>query len=163
MEITKRLLELTQEHSGIDVTVKRRHRDLVEVRALYCHVFKEIQPSKTLKFIGDTVGLNHATVIHALKQYYFYEKYNPHLKFIKTIIISKIKSETTLDYYINEVTLDVKKILLNNRENKEGYLFMRKIKLLIEEYNKPEEWYEEALEQRMNIIGQNGNDGEHYN
>lgn len=31
-------------------------------------------------------------------------------------------------------------------------------------YNqKPTQWYDEKLEERINIIGQNGNDGEHYN
>lgn len=28
---------------------------------------------------------------------------------------------------------------------------------------KPTQWYDEKLEERINIIGQNGNDGEHYN
>lgn len=27
---------------------------------------------------------------------------------------------------------------------------------------KPTQWYDEKLEERINIIGQNGNDGEHY-
>ena len=38
-------------------------------------------------------------------------------------------------------------------------LYLEKIK----EYFKPTQWYDEKLEERINIIGQNGNDGEHYN
>ena len=163
MEITQRLLELTREHSGIDVTVKRRHRELVEARALYCHVFKEIQPNKTLQSIGDTVGLNHATVIHALKQYVIYEKYSPELKDMKIKIISEMLDDTTVNEYVNTVSLDLKKLLLKHRGTREGVILLQKIKFFIEENNKPEAWYSEELEDRMNIIGQNGNDGEHYN
>ena len=37
-------------------------------------------------------------------------------------------------------------------------LYLEKIKLEL----KPVNWYDEKLEDRINIIGQNGNDGEHY-
>jgi hypothetical protein len=37
-------------------------------------------------------------------------------------------------------------------------LYLEKIKQEL----KPVNWYDEKLEERINIIGQNGNDGEHY-
>lgn len=37
-------------------------------------------------------------------------------------------------------------------------LYLEKIK----EQLKPRQWYDDKLEERINIIGQNGNDGEHY-
>lgn len=37
-------------------------------------------------------------------------------------------------------------------------LYLEKIK----EELKPVTWYDDKLEERINIIGQNGNDGEHY-
>jgi DNA-binding Lrp family transcriptional regulator len=163
MEITKRLLELTKEHIGIDVTVKRRHRDLVEARALYCHIFKEIKPSTTLQYIGETVGLNHSTVIHALRQYEIYEKYNTELKYIKEIIIKKYREETTVDEYIYAMTADLNNLLLKYKGTQEGDILTKRLKEWIKTNTPESGWYEEALEQRMNIIGQNGNDGEHYN
>jgi hypothetical protein len=163
MEITKRLLELTQEHSGIDVTVKRRHRDLVEIRALYCHVLRKLQPSKTLQAIGDVLELNHATVLNALRQYEVYEKYNPDLKYIKEIILTKYREETAVDEYIYAMTADLKKLLIKYKGTQEGDILTNRLKEFIKTNTPESGWYEEALEQRMNIVGQNGNDGEHYN
>jgi hypothetical protein len=163
MEITKRLLELTQEHSGIDVTAKGRRRDLVESRALYFHIFKEIKPSVTLQYIGGTVGLDYTTVIHALRQYEIYEKYNTELKYIKEIIIKKYREETVVDEYIYAMTADLNKLLIKYKGTQEGDILTNRLKEFIKTNTPESGWYEEALEQRMNIIGQNGNDGEHYN
>jgi DNA-binding Lrp family transcriptional regulator len=163
MEITRRLLELTQEHSGIDVTAKGRRRDLVESRALYFHIFKEIKPSVTLQYIGGTVGLDYTTVIHALRQYEIYEKYNTELKYIKEIIIKKYREETVVDEYIYAMTADLNKLLIKYKGTQEGDILTNRLKEFIKTNTPESGWYEEALEQRMNIVGQNGNDGEHYN
>ncbi len=58
------------------------------MRSLYCNVLKELKPNKTLQAIGDTLELNHATVIHALKNYKMYEEYNPELKKFRTTVLS---------------------------------------------------------------------------
>jgi hypothetical protein len=58
------------------------------MRSLYCNVLKQLKPNKTLQAIGDTLELNHATVIHALKNYKMYEEYNPELKKFRTTILS---------------------------------------------------------------------------
>ena len=49
-----------------DLSVKRRHRELVYARAIYFKLCKE-KSTLTLQQIADTLGVNHATVLHAIK------------------------------------------------------------------------------------------------
>jgi hypothetical protein len=88
MEITQRLKEIIKQETNTDIEVRTRKRESVELRSLYCNVLKQLKPNKTLQAIGDTLELNHATVIHALKNYKMYEEYNPELKKFRTTILS---------------------------------------------------------------------------
>ena len=88
MEITDRLKEIIRQETNTNIDVRTRKRETIELRALYCNVLKELKPNKTLQAIGDTLELNHATVIHALKNYKMYEEYNPELKKFKRTILS---------------------------------------------------------------------------
>lgn len=49
-----------------DLSVKRRHRELVYARAIYFKLCKE-KTTLTLQQIANTLGVNHATVLHAIK------------------------------------------------------------------------------------------------
>ena len=162
MEITQRILEIIKQDSGIDVTLKTRHRDTIEMRSLYCHVVKEIHPKKTLKSIGDSLNLNHATVIHSLKQYELYEHYSPHLKVIKKRILSTFLNPDP-DCWL-ELIDRINTLLINTRGTEQNKNLQIRLEALYD-MNKTEDkgWYAEDREKRMNIIGQNGNDGEHYN
>jgi hypothetical protein len=88
MEITQRLKEIIKQETNTDIDIRTRKRETVEMRSLYCNVLKQLKPNKTLQAIGDTLELNHATVIHALKNYKMYEEYNPELKKFRTTILS---------------------------------------------------------------------------
>ena len=88
MEITERLKEIIKQETNTNIDIRTRNRQTVEMRSLYCNVLKELKPNKTLQAIGDTLELNHATVIHALKNYKMYEEYNPELKKFRTTILS---------------------------------------------------------------------------
>jgi hypothetical protein len=88
MEITERLKEIIKQETNTNIDIRTRKRETIELRALYCNVLKELKPNKTLQSIGDTLELNHATVIHALKNYKMYEEYNPELKKFKRTILS---------------------------------------------------------------------------
>ena len=95
MEITDRLKEINRQETNTNIDVRTRKRETIELRALYCNVLKELKPNKTLQAIGDTLELNHATVIHALKNYKMYEEYNPELKKFKTTILSYFTMDET--------------------------------------------------------------------
>jgi hypothetical protein len=88
MEITQRLKEIIKQETNTDIEVRTRKRETIELRSLYCNILKELKPNKTLQAIGDTLELNHATVIHALKNYKMYEEYNPELKKFRTTVLS---------------------------------------------------------------------------
>ena len=88
MEITDRLKEIIRQETNTNIDVRTRKRETIELRALYCNVLKQLKPNKTLQAIGDSIELNHATVIHALKNYKMYEEYNPELKKFKNTILS---------------------------------------------------------------------------
>lgn len=88
MEITQRLKEIIKQETNTNIDIRTRKREVIELRSLYCNVLKQLKPNKTLQAIGDTLELNHATVIHALKNYKMYEEYNPELKKFRTTILS---------------------------------------------------------------------------
>ena len=95
MEITQRLKEIIKQETNTNIDIRTRKRETVEMRSLYCNVLKQLKPNKTLQAIGDTLELNHATVIHALKNYKMYEEYNPELKKFKTTILSYFTMDET--------------------------------------------------------------------
>ena len=88
MEITERLKEIIKQETNTNIDIRTRNRQTIEMRSLYCNVLKQLKPKKTLQAIGDTLELNHATVIHSLNNYKVYEQYNPELKKFKQTILS---------------------------------------------------------------------------
>ena len=95
MEITQRLKEIIKQETNTNIDIRTRNRQTIEMRSLYCNVLKQLKPNKTLQAIGDTLELNHATVIHSLKNYKMYEEYNPELKRFKQTILSYFTMDET--------------------------------------------------------------------
>jgi hypothetical protein len=167
MEITKRLLEVITENTGIDVTVKTRKRETIEMRSLYCSVLKDLEPNKTLKAIGESLNLDHSTIVHSLSKYEMYERFSPDLKTMRKRIISNFKEveeEESKEIKKNYKIIDqLNQLLIDTEGSETNYLLRIRLEALYEMNRiKKEGWYDEAKERRMNIIGQNGNDGQHY-
>jgi septal ring factor EnvC (AmiA/AmiB activator) len=101
MEITQRLKEIILQETGEDINIKTRKKNTVEIRSLYCTILKQLKPHKTLQSIGETIDLNHATIIHALRMYEVYSKDNKDLKAIKDTILSHF---IKVDKQIEELT-----------------------------------------------------------
>jgi hypothetical protein len=101
MEITERLKEIILQETGEDINIKTRKKNTVEIRSLYCTILKQLKPNKTLQSIGETIDLDHATIIHALKMYEVYSKDNKDLKAIKDTILSHF---IEVDKQIEELT-----------------------------------------------------------
>jgi hypothetical protein len=101
MEITERLKEIILQETGEDINIKTRKKNTVEIRSLYCNILKQLKPHKTLQSIGETIDLNHATIIHALRMYEVYSKDNKDLKAIKDTILSHF---IEVDKQIEELT-----------------------------------------------------------
>lgn len=101
MEIIERLKEIIKQETGEDINIKTRKKNTIEIRSLYCKVLKQLKPNKTLQSIGDTLDLDHSTIIHALKMYEVYAKDNKDLVVIKDIILSHF---INVDKKIEELT-----------------------------------------------------------
>lgn len=137
MEITQRLKEIIQQETNTNVDIRTRKRESVEMRSLYCNVLKELNPKKTLQAIGDTLELNHATVIHSLKNYKMYEEYNPELKKFKATVLSyftmdesELKELTDIEklkHKVHNLTLENNKLKTELKEQIETPRYENKI------------------------------------
>ena len=110
MEITKQLKDIILKETNVNLIDKKRTNEMVEYRAMYYSLMKELKPRYSLKKIGESVNKNHATVIHSLKMYPEFEKYNKELKVIRKRILSYFKEPEELtiqeqnDILKNEIT-----------------------------------------------------------
>ena len=135
--IIKTILEETK----VDITILNRKRQTIELRSLYFTVLKELKPHKTLHQLGNELNLDHATVIHSLKMYKVYEKFNKDLKYLKSKILHNfIGTEIQNDNEQNELQKEIYKlkfenIALQNRleERKQTYNIIDKLTDLLEE------------------------------
>ena len=111
MDITERLKSIIYQQTDIDVNINSRKAEVIETRALYFKLLKQYNPQLTLEQMGETVNKNHATVIHSLKKYNMYEKYNSDLKGLRITVCNNIDEENIM--YVNDndtLKLEIKKL-----------------------------------------------------
>lgn len=89
-QITSQLKKVIQEITGVDINEVSRKREIIEARAVYYKILKQIDKKKSLKSIGASVGKDHATVLHSLKNYDMFEQFNPTLKLFRSEILTKL-------------------------------------------------------------------------
>ena len=79
LEITNKIKQL----SGIDVFEQSRTRDVIEIRSLVCYLLREKRSMRWTAisnfFIKNNKPMNHATVIHSVRNYPIYSKFNKKL------------------------------------------------------------------------------------
>jgi F0F1-type ATP synthase alpha subunit len=149
MEITERLKEIILQETGEDINIKTRKKNTVEIRSLYCTILKQLKPHKTLQSIGETLDLDHATIIHALRMYEVYSKDNKDLKAIKDTILShfievdkqieELTETEALQQQINTLRFnnnELKKILkIQQQTKKYNYEIIENLNNLLEDTN----------------------------
>jgi hypothetical protein len=64
----ERIKNLITIESGVDITERSRERDIVEMRAVYYKILRDVHHF-SLTRIANSIGYNHATVLHALNNY----------------------------------------------------------------------------------------------
>ena len=89
-QITLQLKQIIKEITGADINQVSRKREIIEARAIYYKILKQIDKKKSLKSIGASVGKDHATVLHSLKNYEMFEKFNPTLKLFRKQILQRL-------------------------------------------------------------------------
>lgn len=102
-QITLQLKKVIKEITGVDINEVSRKREIIEARAVYYKILKQIDKKKSLKSIGASVGKDHATVLHSLKNYDMFEQFNPTLKLFRKQILKR------LNYASPEQILDMSK------------------------------------------------------
>jgi predicted transcriptional regulator len=78
------IIEKIKQETGIDVTLKSRKREQVEMKVLASFLFR--QKGLSLQQIGKELNLNHATIIHHLKNYESVKYYNPKIQELENTI-----------------------------------------------------------------------------
>jgi hypothetical protein len=116
-QITKELKKVIKEITGVDINEVSRKREIIEARAVYYKILKQIDKKKSLKSIGASVGKDHATVLHSLNNYDMFEQFNPTLKLFRKQILQRLNyasGEQILDMSKNELIdslqLDIMKL-----------------------------------------------------
>lgn len=72
----KEIIEIVNNHFEVDLSVTKRTREMVMVRACYYYLAKK-KTKCSLAKIGREIGRDHATVLHTLKNFenwLFYDK-----------------------------------------------------------------------------------------
>jgi hypothetical protein len=87
MKTTEIIKELIFDETGVDIADKSRVRIKVEYRSLFFTIIKDLEPKLSFREIGECVNKDHATVIHGLKQYEMFIKYNKTLESIKNQVL----------------------------------------------------------------------------
>lgn len=81
------IVQKIKQETGIDVTLKSRKREQVEMKVLASFLLR--QKGYSLTQIGKELNLNHATIIHHLKIYPSIKHYNPKIQEIENTLIGK--------------------------------------------------------------------------
>ena len=104
IEDIKKIGDSVKEVSGLDIFDNTRRRDYVEMRALVCYVLrKKLRIGLTniaLYFQSEGKTMHHATVIHLVKMYPMYKRYNSRLASIEDSFEQLNNLEFNQDSYI---------------------------------------------------------------
>jgi len=155
-QITLQLKKAIQEITGVDINEVTRKRETIEARAIYYKVLKQIDKKKSLKSIGASVGKDHATVLHSLKNYDMFEQFNPTLKLFRKQIMQRLNYATpdildmTKDELIQSLQIDVMKLsgeienlqetITNLQTPRNNYNIVNNIQQLLIETEGTEQW-----------------------
>ena len=156
-QITKELKKVIQEITGVDINEVSRKREIIEARAVYYKILKQIDKKKSLQSIGASVGKNHATVLHSLNNYDMFEQFNPTLKLFRKQILQRLNYaspeqilDMSKDELINSLQIDIMKLtdeienlqqtITNLQKPRNNYNIVNNIQQLLIETEGTEQW-----------------------
>jgi uncharacterized membrane protein YdfJ with MMPL/SSD domain len=85
--------ELILRELKVDITETCRKREIIEGRALYFYLVRKLYKKRSLQSIASDFEMNHATVVHSLKNFQVYETYNPKILDCKNLILKLLGGE----------------------------------------------------------------------
>ena len=126
-----KIKELILKELRVDISEQSRKREIIEARALYFYLVRKIYTKRSLQSIAADFDMNHATVVHALKNFPMYENYNTKLFDCKNLILHLLGGEV-------------------EQEMTEEDKFKKKLHDLEQELNKPR--YEYKIIENLNNL-----------
>jgi hypothetical protein len=85
--------ELILKELKVDITETCRKREIIEGRALYFYLVRKLYKKRSLQSIAADFDMNHATVVHSLKNFSMYEEYNTKILDCKNLILKLLSGE----------------------------------------------------------------------
>ena len=85
--------ELILRELKVDITETCRKREIIEGRALYFYLVRKLYKKRSLQSIAADFDMNHATVVHSLKNFSMYEEYNTKILDCKNLILKLLGGE----------------------------------------------------------------------
>ena len=127
------IIEKIKQETGIDVTIKSRKREQVEMKTLASYLFR--QKGLSLHQIGKELNLNHATIIHHLKIYPMIKHYNPMVEELEDKLTGKIPNKLVeaLEFKIKMQELEIKELKQSLEQLNSNKNIQRLCALLIHE------------------------------
>lgn len=126
-----KIKELILKELRVDISEQSRKREIIEARALYFYLVRKIYTKRSLQSIAADFDMNHATVVHALKNFPMYENYNTKILDCKNLILHLLGGEV-------------------EQEMTEEDKFKKKLHDLEQELNKPR--YEYKIIENLNNL-----------
>lgn len=119
-DLNNKVVDIIFKESGIDVRKKSRLREVVEYRDMYFYIMRMLDAKMPLRCIGETVDKNHATVLHGIKMYPGFERYNTSLARVKDRILDAffINDEHELDRDVEESQVRYLKEVISSLEDR---------------------------------------------
>lgn len=107
--------ELILKELKVDITETCRKREIIEGRALYFYLVRKLYKKRSLQSIAADFDMNHATVVHSLKNFSMYEEYNTKILDCKNLILKllggKVEQELSQEDIFKKKLHDLEKQL----------------------------------------------------
>jgi hypothetical protein len=112
LDVTKkigleRIMKVVCEELDLDVdliTSKKRQRNIVDARHIFCYLASKAYGRFTLKQIGGIVNRDHASVLHAKRKVKDLMEYDKEMNMLVNTIIRKLGKFSANDVYNKQVT-----------------------------------------------------------
>lgn len=122
--ITKELKKIIYNYTEIDLTDEKvlmcRDRDFIEARAMYYSLLRQFT-NMTYTKIGQTVGKNHATVLHASEALPFWLKQDEGLNNVYTKIEKDFRNFLGYDEADRKLDYNIERLMHNYLDLKKNY------------------------------------------
>ena len=105
MNFLRNILDVVETAFKVDLRDKRRTRELVDARRVYCYIARKLT-NKGYQDIGRLIGKNHATMIHYMRDFDTLLKHDRQLKASTIYCLEKSKTMMNIETRAPKEILD---------------------------------------------------------